>query len=45
MKMTGLVLGASPSLTWWRSDIIVIVNDGRSRCYGFVMLVVGAEAV
>ncbi len=33
--MAGLVLGTSPSLTWWRSDIIVIVNDGRSRCCGF----------
>jgi hypothetical protein len=45
MKMAGLVLGVSPSLTWWRSDIIVILNDGRSRCYGFVMLVVGTKAV
>jgi hypothetical protein len=32
--MAGLVLGASPSLTWQRSDIIVIVNDSRSRCCG-----------
>ncbi len=35
MDMAGLVLGASPSLTWWRSDIIIVVNDGRSMCCGF----------
>ncbi len=35
MDMAGLVLGASPSLTWRRSDIIVAVNDDRSGCCGF----------
>jgi hypothetical protein len=33
--MAGLVLGASLSLTWWGSDIIIVVNDGRSMCRGF----------
>ncbi len=35
MDMAGLVLGASPSLAWQRGDIIIVVNDGRSRCCGF----------
>ncbi len=35
MDMGESVLGASTSLTWWRSDIIIVVNDGRSRCCGF----------
>jgi hypothetical protein len=35
MDMAGSVLGASPSLKWWRSDIIIVVSDGRSRCCGF----------
>ncbi len=34
MDIAGLVLGASSSLTWRRSDIIIVVNDGRSRCCG-----------
>ncbi len=33
--MAGLVLGTSPSLMWQRSDIIIVINDGRSRCCGF----------
>ncbi len=35
MDMARLVLGASPSLTWQWSDIIIVVNDGRSRRSGF----------
>ncbi len=35
MDMAGSVLGTSPSLTWWGSDIIIVVNDGRSMCCGF----------
>jgi hypothetical protein len=35
MDLAGLVLGTSPCLTWWRRDIIIVVNDGRSRCCGF----------
>ncbi len=35
MDMAGLVLGASPSLAWRRSDIVIFVNDGRSGCIGF----------
>ncbi len=33
--IAGSVLGVSSSLTWRRSDIIIVVNDGRSRCCGF----------
>jgi hypothetical protein len=29
-----MVLGASPSLMWRRSDIVIVVNDGRSGCIG-----------
>ena len=36
MDMAGSVLGASPSLMWQRSDIIIVVNDGRFRCCGFL---------
>jgi hypothetical protein len=32
--MAGLVLGASLSLMWRRSDIIIVVNNGRSGCIG-----------
>ncbi len=35
MVMAGLVLGASPRLTWRRSDIVIVINDGRSRCIEF----------
>ncbi len=35
MDLAGSVLGASLSLTWWKSDIIIVINDGRSRCCGF----------
>jgi hypothetical protein len=28
-------LGASPSLTWRRSNIVIVVNDGRSGCFGY----------
>jgi hypothetical protein len=46
MDMAGTVLGASPSLTWRRSDIIIFVNDGSPGALGFgVMSVVGTEAV
>ncbi len=34
MGMAGLVLGTSTSLTWRRSDIIIVINDGKSRCCG-----------
>jgi hypothetical protein len=33
--MAELVLGMSPSSTWRRCDIFIVVNDGRSRCCGF----------
>ncbi len=45
MNMAGLVLGASPSLIWWRSDIIIVVNDGRSRCSGFWHAVGGGKGM
>jgi hypothetical protein len=46
MDMAGLVLGASTSLTCQRSDIIIVINDGRSRCCGFgMLLVLGTEVV
>ncbi len=35
MDMAGLVLGTSMSLTWRRSDINIVVNNGRSRCCRF----------
>ncbi len=43
MDMAGLVLLASPSLTWRRSDIVVVVNDGRSGCCGFWRAVGGGH--
>ncbi len=43
MDKPGFVLGASPSLKWWRSDIIIVVNDGRSRCCGFWCAVGGGN--
>jgi hypothetical protein len=35
MDMAELVLGTSKSLMWRRSDIIIVVNDGRSMCCRF----------
>ncbi len=35
IDMAGSVLGVSPSLMWWRSNIIIVVNDGRFRCCVF----------
>ncbi len=35
----------STSLTWRRSDIIIVVNDGRSRCCGFWHAVGGGNGV
>ncbi len=43
MDMAGSVLGASPSLTWRWSDIVVVVNDGRSRCCEFWCAVGGGH--
>ncbi len=43
MDMAGLVLGASLSLRWWRSDIIIVANDGRSMCCGFWRAVGGGN--
>jgi hypothetical protein len=34
MDMAGLVLGTSLSLIWRRSDIIIVLKDGRSGCIG-----------
>ncbi len=43
MDMARLVLGTSSSLTWWWRDIIIVVNDGRSRCYRFFHAVGGGN--
>jgi hypothetical protein len=43
MDMSGLVLGANPSLTLRRSDIVVLVNDGRSGCCEFLHAVCGGH--
>jgi hypothetical protein len=43
MDMAGSMLGASLSLMWWRRDIIIVVNDGRSRCCGFWHVVGGGN--
>ncbi len=37
------MLGTSPSLTWRRSDIVVVVSDGRSGCCGFWRAVGGGH--
>ncbi len=43
MEMAGLVLGASPSLMWRRSDIAIVVNDGRSGHCGYWHAVSGGN--
>jgi hypothetical protein len=43
MDMAGSVLGTNPSLTWRRRDIVIVINDGRSRCIGFWYAVGGGN--
>jgi hypothetical protein len=34
MDVARLVLGVSPDLSWRKSDMVIVVNDGRSGCIG-----------